>query len=214
MDEPNPRYVLDLKMLAFYEKWFPVLIYTILAAVVAVAVLTAGFIVVKSQKVEREYFGTDGKGHLIPMVPLGEPYLDDGALLTWAQKCVTQANNFDFVHYREQLQASSVCFSDDGWQSFQVALAKSGNLDMVKSKNLISSGVVTRAPVVTKNGRRNGQYLWQVQMPLLVTYQGGQNGQAQLTQRLLVTLTIGRVPTYINENGVGIEQYISEERNQ
>ncbi|MFM0265523.1 DotI/IcmL/TraM family protein [Paraburkholderia sediminicola] len=214
MHEPDPRYVLNLKMLAFYERWFPVLIYIILALAIAVSVCVAGFIFLKSQKVEREYFAADPAGHLTPMVPLGEPYLADGALLSWAQQCVTQANNYDFVHYREQLQTSSACFSDDGWQSFQDALAKSGNLDIVKNKNLIAAAVLTKAPVITNQGRRGSRYMWQVQMPLLITYQGGQSGQAQLTQRLLVTLMIGRVPTYVNAHGVGIDQYIGEERNQ
>lgn len=211
----SPRdqdYVLDLARLQFYKKYFGALLLTVLTAIVVIGGLVAAFVMVKNQKVEREYFAVDKQGRLTAIVPLGVPFVSDSKLLTWAQQCVTDANTYDFVNYQKQFQQNSRCFTQAGWEQFMAAVERAKSLETVKSQRLVAQGVGAGAAVVLRKGLRRGVYTWEIEQPIIVTYQGGQAGRTSITQRLLVTLTISRIPTFESEEGVGIVQYVAEER--
>lgn len=206
-------YVLDLTKLAFYKKYFGKLLTALIVSVIVIGILVAGFIIVKSQKVEREYFGIDSQsGRMVPLVPLGDPYLAQGALLTWFVECVTSTNTYDFVNYQKQFQKNSQCFTGHGWDEFNSAVARAGTLESVKTQRLVASSVANGAPVITREGLRGGVYSWEIEMPVMATFQGGQAGRSLVTQKLLVTAVVSRVPTYESRNGVGIDHYVAQEK--
>ncbi len=78
-------------------------------------------------------------------------------------------------------------------------------LPEVIQKQLIVSSVVAGAPVIANQGELNGQYLWRVQIPFLVTYESAEN---VTSSKYTVILTITKVPTEINPTGIGIEQFL------
>lgn len=213
MSQREKDYVLDLDKQTFYKHNFRRLLTALIVALVVIAILVTGFIVVKTQRIEREYFAIDTQtGRLTPIVPLGDAYLSHGALLTWFVDCVTSTNTFDFVNYQKQFQQNSQCFTKHGWEEFNGAVVRAGTLDNLKSQRLVASAVANGAPVITREGIRNGAYSWEVELPLMVTFQGGQAGRSLITQRLLVTAVISRVPTYDSKNGVGIDHYVAQEK--
>lgn len=209
----DEEYVLSLARLAFYKKYFGHLIWAVIIAIAVIGILVAAFVVVKNQRVEREYFAVDSQtGRLVPMVPLSEPYISRPALLTWVQECVTGANTYDFVNYQRQFQQNSQCFTADGWQQFMTAVERAGTLETVKSQRLVAGAVANGAPVITREGLRKGTYTWEIEFPITVTYQGGQSGRTTISQRLLVTLMVSRVPTFEKKEAVGIAQYVGQEK--
>jgi intracellular multiplication protein IcmL len=206
-------YVLDLARLEFYKKHFGPVVWAVLIEAIVIGVMVVAFVILKSQQVEREYFGVDGKtGRMIPMVPMSDPYISRSALLTWAQTCVTDANTYDFVNYRKEFEQSSQCFTDEGWNQFSAAVEKAGTLQTVKDERLVASAVAAGAGVVTREGIRGGIYTWEMQLPVTISYQGGSSTTTAITQKLLVTLLVTRVPTDQKVEGVGIAQYIGAER--
>src|SRR5436853_142707 len=77
---------------------------------------------------------------------------------------------------------------------------------------LILAGIVlfqvthkTLPPFFANEGSEFGGYYWKVQVPLLVTYQS-----AELTTQnnFIVSLTIVKVPTQDNPQGIGIDQFV------
>lgn len=206
------EYVLNLARLQFYKKYFGRALVALIVALVVIGVLIAAFVVVKNQKVEREYFAVDGQGRLTKIVGLGQPFVSDSRLLTWAQQCVTDANTYDFVNFQKQFQQNSRCFTKDGWDQFMTAVERAGSLETVKTQRLVAQGIAAGASVVLRKGLRRGVYTWEIEQPVTVTYQGGQAGRTSITQKILVTLTISRIPTYESEEGVGIAQYVAQER--
>lgn len=50
-----------------------------------------------------EYFATSADGRITPLVPIGEPYVPQEALLTWVAQAVNQSYTLDHVHRKEQL---------------------------------------------------------------------------------------------------------------
>lgn len=206
-------YVLSLAKLAFYKHYFGKVLIALIVAIIVIGVLVIAFIVVKNQRVEREYFGVDSQtGRMTPIIPLNEPYVSQASLLTWTVECVTSANTYDFVNYQKQFQRNSQCFTKEGWDQFMSAMERAGTLNTVQNQRLVAASVANGAPVITREGLRRGAYTWEVELPVTVTYQGGQAGRSTITQRLIVTLMISRIPTYESKYGVGIAQYVAQEK--
>ncbi|CEK11406.1 type IVB secretion system apparatus protein IcmL/DotI [Legionella hackeliae] len=152
-----------------------------------------------------KYFATSINGRITPLYPLSEPNQSDSAVLQWANQAAIAAFTYNFVNYREELQASSGFFTADGWTQFLSALQESNNLDAVKAKKLIVSAVATRAPIILQKGLLNGRYSWRVQMPILVTYQSASEFSQQNN---VVTMLITRVSTLNSPRGIGISQFV------
>nr|WP_233586529.1 type IVB secretion system apparatus protein IcmL/DotI [Legionella sp. km772] len=152
-----------------------------------------------------KYFATSINGRITPLFPLNEPNQSDSAVLQWANQAAIAAFTYNFVNYRDELQASSGFFTAEGWDQFLNALQQSNNLDAVKAKKLIVSAVATRAPIILQKGVLNGSYSWRVQMPILVTYQSA----SEFTQQNnVVTMLITRVSTLNSPRGIGIAQFV------
>ncbi|MFC3908494.1 type IVB secretion system apparatus protein IcmL/DotI [Legionella dresdenensis] len=152
-----------------------------------------------------KYFATSINGRITPLYPLNEPNQSDSAILQWANQAAIAAFTYNFVNYRDELQASSAFFTAQGWQQFLTALQQSNNLDAVKAKKLIVSAVATRAPIILQKGMLNGRYSWRVQMPILVTYQSASEFSQQNN---VVTMLITRVSTLNSPRGIGIAQFV------
>lgn len=152
-----------------------------------------------------KYFATSINGRVTPLFPLSEPNQSDSAVLQWANQAAIAAFTYNFVNFRDELQASSGFFTAEGWDQFLDALQQSNNLDAVKAKKLIVSAVATRAPIILQKGLLNGHYSWRVQMPILVTYQSA----SEFTQQNnVVTMLITRVSTLNSPRGIGIAQFV------
>lgn len=154
---------------------------------------------------EPKYFATSINGRITPLFPLNEPNQSDSAVLQWANQAAIAAFTYNFVDYRDELQASSGFFTADGWTQFLNALQQSNNLEAVKAKKLIVSAVATRAPIILQKGLLNGAYSWRVQMPILVTYQSASEFSQQNN---VVTMLIIRVSTLNSPRGIGISQFV------
>ena len=190
---------------AFYQDGHRRTLGILFISIVMNALLTLLFIYVITHPPAPRYFATSINGRITPLFPLTEPNQSDSAVLQWANQATVAAFTYNFVNYREELQASSGFFTADGWTQFLNALAQSNNLDAVKAKKLIVSAVATRAPVILQKGELNGRYSWRVQMPILVTYQSA-NEFSQ--QNNVVTLLITRVSTLNSPRGIGIAQFV------
>lgn len=152
-----------------------------------------------------KYFATSINGRITPLFALDEPNQADSAVLQWANQAAIAAFSYNFVNYREELQAASGFFTAEGWQQFLDALQSSNNLEAVKRQKMVVSAVATRTPVILQKGLLNGRYSWRVQMPLLVTYQSAN----QFSQRNdVVTLLITRISTLNSPRGIGIAQFV------
>lgn len=151
------------------------------------------------------YFATSISGRITPLYPLNEPNQSDSAVLQWANQAAIAAFTYNFVNYRDELQASSGFFTAEGWDQFLTALKQSNNLDAVKAKKLIVSAVATRAPIILQKGILNGRYSWRVQMPILVTYQSASEFSQQND---VVTMLITRISTLHSPRGIGIAQFV------
>ena len=189
----------------FYRDGQRRLILVLLVSMLANFVLAGIFFYIISHPPAPLYFATSINGRITPLIPLDTPNQSDASVLEWANVAATAAYTYNFVNYKTELVASSGFFTPEGWDQFLTALKGSNNLDAVVAKKLVVSAVATRAPVILKSGPLNGVMAWQIQMPILVTYQ---SVNEFTTQNNVVTMLVVRVPTLNTPSGIGISQFI------
>lgn len=190
---------------AFYKDGHRKMTIALLISILLNFILTALLFYLITHPPAPKYFATSINGRITPLYPLSEPNQSDSAVLQWANQAAIAAFTYNFVNYREELQASSGFFTAEGWSQFLTALEASNNLDAVKAKKLIVSAVATRAPIILQKGILNGKYSWRVQMPILVTYQSASEFSQQNN---VVTMLITRVSTLNSPRGIGIAQFV------
>lgn len=152
-----------------------------------------------------KFFATSINGRITPLFPLDEPNQSDSAVLQWANQAAIAAYTYNFVNYRQELEAASGYFTETGWAQFIAALKASSTLKTVREKKLIVSAVATRAPIILQKGPLTGRYAWRIQMPILITYQSASELQ---NANSVVTLLVTRVSTLKSIRGIGISQII------
>lgn len=196
----------------FYKDSYRLVTIALMACVLILFMLIGTIIYLINHPPAPRYFATTNDGRIMQIVPLEQPNLTQSQLLQWANTAAIAAYTYSFSNWRKQLQALSDYFTPEGWQQFITALNASNNLDAVRSKKLIVSAETTGPAVLVKEGLFHDRYTWKVQVPLLVTYQGG-SGDSQFTQQsLLITMVITRLPTLTSMRGVGVIQLIAHEQ--
>ena len=118
-------------------------------------------------------------------IPTNTTTIDTSLVSTWAGKAAVQSFEFNPSSIDAELIELKTCYTDQGWQGFNDALQKSGNIESFKTQGLTVSSLVDGELKV--NPVKDNQ--WKVSVPLQVVYQ---NDKEKLTQKLNVDLLIGR----------------------
>ena len=135
-------------------------------------------------------------------LPAETSSIEQSLVSTWAKQATAQSFNFNPTTIDDELTKLKACYTDQGWQGFNDALQKSGNIGAIKSQHLTVSSQVDGE--MTINLVKDNQ--WKVTVPLQVVYQ---NDKEKLTQLLAVDLVIGRKIS----GDLGIMQMIATPRN-
>lgn len=181
--------------------------HVLLAGMLALVFLIITVLVVLYQSVHRPlpaFHARQPDGKIMQLTPAAEPNLLSDTILQWASKAATTAYTFDFVNYNKQIAAARPYFTDAGWADY---LESVDNLITTIVKNQIFvSGVVAGVPVISNQGPLPGKgYVWRVQIPFLVSYQSSETVRKD---NFIVVITIVHVPTNINPQGIGIDQFV------
>jgi len=144
----------------------------------------------------------DGKTMLL--IPNEQPNLMPPTILRWATKAATLAYTFDFANYNKQIALARPYFTEDGWQDYLASVR--GLINTIVQRQLFVYGVVSGPPVISNQGPLPGKgYVWRVQIPFLVSYLSA-NESRKISY--YVILSIVQVPTSVNEQAIGIDQFV------
>ncbi len=135
-------------------------------------------------------------------ISMDQPNMSDDSILKYASDAASSAYSYDFKNYDKQMQMNQQYFTPQGWKAFMSALNKSNNLGVVQSRKLVASSTPNGKPTILKKGIKNGAYTWEIQVPLLTTYE---NETRLIKQNLVITMLISRAS---NPSGVGISHFV------
>lgn len=193
---------------AFYQQYYR----SVLMAFCVLVVLLLGVMgVLLYQTTHRPlpvFYAKLASGEAMPLLPFEAPNQLSDTILRFASKAATIAYTFDFVNYQEQLSLARPYFTQAGWNDFQSSIG--GLVSTIVKNQLFVSGVVVGTPVISNQGPLPGtDYAWRVQIPFLVTYQS-----ANVTTRrnYMVVVSIIKVPTLENPQGIGIDQFVTVQK--
>lgn len=190
----------------FYRSGLRSSFLIIIASLVLACLLVLMVISLWNNQPKNVYFAARSDGVIIPIQPLNQPVVSQSQLTSWVSSAIISVYSYDYLRYRSQLQSAQQYFSPDGWKEFTSSLRSSGNLITVAQQKLLLSAVPTGAAVITKSGLLNGVYTWQVQMPVLVTFQSATEVRSQ---SLLVNVQVSRVPIQNNPQGIAVVRFVS-----
>jgi len=149
-----------------------------------------------------KYFRSSPDGRLVEMVPLDRPYLNQSQVMSFATDCVYRSFGLDFHKWRQQITQARECFTEDGYDSYQVALEKSGNLTRMQADRLVATPFSTGPCVIASEGVKKGVYTWLLQQPIAITWE---NSGKRLEQRGMAEILVTRVPTTDRPSALAIE---------
>ncbi len=145
------------------------------------------------------------KGKAEQMRVLNQPNLMTNAVLHWAQNAATMALTFNFNNYSQVIEESRVYFTPEGYKNFISAMNSARLLQDIQKKQLAVYAVATDTPIVLKEGAvTEGSYAWQVQFPMLLTFESERADKLNV----VVTLLISRIPTSESVSGIGIASFV------
>ncbi|MCB1551217.1 MAG: type IVB secretion system apparatus protein IcmL/DotI [Alphaproteobacteria bacterium] len=193
---------------AYYRAGYRrILRIAVFESMVIVSLVALLFFIVDVHRPENRYFATTEDGDMIEMTPLYVPNLSVKALTSWSAQAATEVMTFGFNDYRRRLQEASRNFTPTGWQSFIKALNESRIIETVEANQQLILSAPAGVPVLVSEGLVKGRYEWQVQVPLVITYQA----QSKVSsERLLITLTLVAVHDVESSSGVGIERWVAQ----
>ncbi|QQR69893.1 MAG: DotI/IcmL family type IV secretion protein [Alphaproteobacteria bacterium] len=138
----------------------------------------------------------------MPMTPFDEPNVTQKAVLAWARTAVTDVMTIGFHNYDQALDRIRLRFTDQGWRRYAEALRKAGVKDRVVGNQQIVTAIPAGEPVIISQGRDKTRTTWQIQVPVWVNYAIENKSESR---KVLVTLTLVRVPSRRRLDGVAID---------
>lgn len=189
---------------AFYQHYYH---YFLLGIMLILTLLLVSVAVVMYQAMTRpmpQFVAVQANGQQISLTAFDEPNLLPDTLIRWASQAAVLSYTFDFYNYKNQIEMAHPYFTADGWNDYLGGVHNL--LDTIVANKLFSYGVVSGTPVISNQGvLPDIGYTWRIQIPFLVTYR---SANASDTRNFMVTITIVRVPTNINPQGIGIDQFV------
>lgn len=159
---------------------------------------------------EPVYFGMSQDLKLLPMTPLSEPVMNEAALKSWVAEAVTRSFNLDYLNWQRQLSEVRGAYTRRAFTRFALSLDKEGHLPLLKQQRALMHAVVRGTPIITRSGVVRGALVWEMELPVLVTYETSVGRIS--TNAVTVVCQVTRVPVTDCPRGVAISSLVTTKR--
>lgn len=141
---------------------------------------------------------TDGR--VLPLPTLDEPFHTSERVLSWAAEHIENTYSMTFADlesYPSKLSYMTPQVKDQ----FIEALNRSGIIDKVANERRLLRAVRKESPSLQKEGVHKGRYVWSIQMPVQLNFEGANNIDRST---LIVSVVVGRAPLTEQKDGLVI----------
>jgi intracellular multiplication protein IcmL len=149
------------------------------------------------------FYASTRDGQLLKLQESRGPNLSDTAVLSWVNRVVPQIYTMNFLNYRQVLTEKEKYFTIPGWGSFLQGF--SATINQIQQGQYDVHAAPSDVPVVTQKGVLQGKGMWQVQIPLIVSYQHGAN---EATQNVVWTLLLQQQDNTQSDQLLAITQVV------
>lgn len=191
--------LLDNKKNKLYQRAYPKLLSILLMASIVACCLFVIFIVLVMKSPRATYYAAMDTGKIKKIYSYSEPVLTDSYIREWSKMTARSMLNLNFENYESQLDKASQYFTPEAWGTFLSDMNKHGYLSSLKKSQLSMNSFVSGPVVIVFEGVINGQFVWKVQMPVKILFEGA---SSSVKNSWVVSMTIYRVPTVENPRAI------------
>lgn len=157
-----------------------------------------------------KYFALTHDLRVIELTPADQAIMSEEDLLNWVTKVICETFTFDFLNYKSVLMAVRPNYKKGAFESIYSSLKKSGNLEMIIQKRLVTKAILNGPPVIIKEGIHEGYRIWKMEIPVMISYESSQGIEA--SQNLIGKVIVRREDERQVPRGVLIHQVILRNR--
>ncbi|EMI5646320.1 DotI/IcmL family type IV secretion protein [Proteus mirabilis] len=181
----------------------------VLSLALIISIIGNVFMAYQLANKEKEYFATNG-GYLFRIYPTKYPVYSESDIQDFASKVISKSLQLNFVHLDSQLSDVKSNYTQDGYDSFYVALDKSGFLKEIREQKLSIKALFSPGNLVTKGeiktGKYKGSYAWQYKFPAEIQKFSGNGTRRSISYDAFVQII--RISTKDNPSGIAVNQVI------
>lgn len=204
-NKKNTKKQSGLELVVMRNMFYRDCYYSTLFAVFLLIVVNVGLASMLCYKwlhpAQAEYFATNEAGQIIRNNPLSDPSVPNNFVLQWTTSAIRKSFNWDFVHWREQLQNAQDSYTSVGWKQFIAALKKSNDLNTLINLKMVSDLAITSPPQVVAQQVVDGHYAWNIQETVLLTFT---NKDKTIHQAMTINVLVLRMPVEYFKDKIAI----------
>lgn len=136
-------------------------------------------------------------------VPLAEPLLSRQMLSLWAQDNLSQVMTLSAQNYRQEIRERKIYFTQEGLQDYLSFLNEEMIIQTLDQSQGRLSTIVQFTPDILADAVFNGVYRWNIEVPLMLSYQNSNAPQREVT----VNIDVVRVPFGQNQDGLAFDHW-------
>jgi intracellular multiplication protein IcmL len=153
-----------------------------------------------------KYYALTHDLRVVELTPTDTANISQAKLINWVSETICTTFTFDFLNYRHVLMDVRPNYTKGAFDGIVKSLETSGNLELVKTKRLVTRASLKGAPVIVKEGVRKGYRMWKIELPIIISYESSQGVEA--SQDLIGTVVVSREDERQVPRGVLIHQLI------
>ena len=157
---------------------------------------------------------TDQNGQILEIISLNKPIHSDSFVIDWTIDSISRLYSIDYINFRNQLQSQRHNLTTRGWKNYQEAMKSSGNFQAILGNQYFTTAMATGVGEIVKTGTIQGRFAWKVKFPFKIVYQTAkdpnESAPKKIVQNVEMSVTVVRVPRYLNIEGLGIRAIIAE----
>lgn len=172
----------------------------ILVMAVTMGVLILALIWAFSLRPTTEVLAMTADGRVMPLPTLNEPFHSTERVLSWTAERIEQSYSMSFADM-EGYPSKLSFMTPQVRRDFIDAINRAGIVDKVTAERRLLRAVRRESPSLQREGTDGGRYLWSIQMPLQLNFEGATNTDRST---LIVTVVVGRAPLTDYPDGLAI----------
>ena len=135
----------------------------------------------------------------------------DAAISEWLVTAASEAMMFTQDDYKQDMAQTMLNFDAAGRKEYEAFLAEKSILQVLESKKFYIRCFVQEVPLLLNEGAVQGRYRWLFEVPMMLSYMDrGMTDYKKadpVSQRVVLTIQIGRSPDAQNTGGLVIERW-------
>lgn len=172
----------------------------ILLMALALVVMAFANMALFAVKPEKAVVAMTTDGRVLPLPTMDEPFHTSERVLSWAADRIEETYSMTFADL-ESYPSKLSFMTPEVKSQFIESLNRSGIIDKVANERRLLRAVRKESPSLQKEGVHKGRYVWSIQMPVQLNFEGANNIDRS---SLIVSVVVGRAPLTEQENGLVI----------